>query len=310
MNATKNVAAIVPIFNPDNGLSERLDRLLEQVGLVVVVDDGSGPSQDRDSVLAAKKNLIVLRQENLGIAAALNRGIRESERIFPSLEFVITVDQDSTLAPDYVRNAIEEFESASAAGIAVGAMCAGRFNDWFVTPRKIYGDFRSTLEVAQSGMLFPMSIFRTLGYFDECLFIDCVDTEYALRMLKAGSLVLIGRNCSMAHEVGQMVYLQMFGRPVRIAGKELKFSFHSALRRYYISRNRVIVYRQHFWSDPAWILRETLFETKTTVLSLLLGPEKRRQLLAIGMGIMDGVQGVDGKVSSARRSALESLKTS
>ena len=306
MSEPARVVAVVPTFNPDAGFPARATALLRQVEMLIVVDDGSSGSREWETHLAAVPSLVLVRQENRGIAAAINHGIELARDRCPELDFVLTVDQDSTLGEAYVQNATSTFARARDAGIPVGAICAGQFNDWQVTPRHSRDGFQATLEVAQSGLLIPATTLRDIGVFNEGFFIDCVDTEYALRMMRSGLWVVVGDACQMSHEVGTVLNLEILGRAISIRGKTLKFSYHSALRRYYISRNRVIMYRRYFWSDPIWNTRETIFETRTTLLSILFGPKKLNQALAVVLGIVDGAAGVAGKAPGRRRRAFGS----
>ena len=75
--SSAKTAALVVTYFPDAEFPERLERLLEQVGRLVVVDNGSpeaalgwaGGLVGRDGVTIQRN------AANLGIAAALNQGL-------------------------------------------------------------------------------------------------------------------------------------------------------------------------------------------------------------------------------------------
>lgn len=305
MSAIEETVAVVPVFNPDSNFHHRVERLLAQVSSVVVVDDGSDAESSWARGLEGIGPVTIIRQENRGIAAALNVGINAVLSTSPQVRFVLTVDQDSDLGDSYVESAVRLFDKANAAGVATGAICAEQFNDWKVTTRRQIRGFPATLEVAQSGMVIPVSSFAKFGRFNEPLFIDCVDTEFVLRMQRVGYSVLVGAGCHMTHEVGRTIEVRVLGKPVKIRGENLKFSYHPALRRYYISRNRVELYRKYFWVDPVWNTREIIVESRTMLLSVLFGPDKRKQSLAFILGIVDGARGAFGKAPESRRQALD-----
>ncbi|TFD51765.1 glycosyltransferase [Cryobacterium sp. Hh7] len=298
------VMAVVPVFNPDESFPDRILELLRQVDAVIVVDDGSSKSNSWETTLLGQAGISIQRQENLGIAAALNAGIATALTMDPNVEFILTVDQDSGLCNDYVSRAVRQYRDAVRAGVSVGSVCAEQFNDWRVSPRREVRGIKTSLEIAQSGMLIPTSSFRHFGTFSETLFIDCVDTEFVLRMLREDTLVIIGAGCCMSHEVGTTVDVQIFNRKVKVLGRELKFSYHTPLRRYYISRNRMVLYREYFWTDPVWNAREIIVEARTTMLSLLFGPAKSKQARALFLGLLDGLRGKVGKASLSRQLAL------
>ncbi|MCY0905459.1 glycosyltransferase [Arthrobacter sp. H14-L1] len=299
--------AIVPIHNPNADILLRLRLLRSQVGSVVIVDDGSIPAFESRG-LEEEEGFVILHQNNRGIASAINAGILTAFERWPHTDFVLTVDQDSQLVSCYLENALATFERARADGIEVGAVCAEQFNDWKVTPLNLVRGHRQTLQVAQSGMLFPRATLDRFGLFDTELFIDCVDTVYALKMLQAGSMVIMGKGCIMAHEVGVTLPLRFLARDIVFRGRVRRFSYHSALRRYYISRNRAVVLRRYFWVSPIWELKDTVAEARTAMLSIIFGPRKQDQIIAIVVGVMDAIRGRMGKASQSRERSLGAAK--
>ena len=273
---------------------------------VVVVDDGSsaGALSLEEEVFA---DVAILRQGNLGVATALNRGIEAALVRWPDTDFILTVDQDSEIGPLYIDRAVAAYFEAKANGAQVGAVSAAEFNDRPVARLKTTIRFPATLEVAQSGMLFPRATFAKFGLFDADLFIDCVDTDYALRMHKGGYIVLLAQGCKMSHEVGTVYPVRLFGKPIVVRGRTVKYSYHSAIRRYYISRNRVVIYRRYFWVAPLWNLRDLFAEACTATFSLLLGDGKARQLAAIALGVSHGIRGRLGEAPPTAKKLLGML---
>ena len=92
-------AALVVTYFPDAEFSERLERLLEQVARLVIVDNGSPEAAlGWAGGLAGRDGVTIQRNgANLGIAAALNQGL--SLLSGEGYDWVITLDQDSTVAP-------------------------------------------------------------------------------------------------------------------------------------------------------------------------------------------------------------------
>ena len=79
MTTPRKVAAVVTTFHGGESLRLHLERIVEQVEVVVIVDDSGEPSRDAAINFTGLEKAIVLRNEdNLGIAAALNRGIAQA----------------------------------------------------------------------------------------------------------------------------------------------------------------------------------------------------------------------------------------
>lgn len=105
MSRTPVVSVIIPCCNHGHYLREALDSIGVPAAPteIIVVDDGSTDSTQE--VLAAFRPEVsfrAFRQPNGGLAAARNRGLRES-----SGEFVIFLDADDRLAPGAIEIGLE-----------------------------------------------------------------------------------------------------------------------------------------------------------------------------------------------------------
>ena len=92
-----SVCAIVVTFHPDHDVLENLSKLHKQIPNVVVIDNGSslefvGHLRDISSRLGFH---LVENKENVGIATALNIGVRYAQTI--GVNWVFLFDQDSAV---------------------------------------------------------------------------------------------------------------------------------------------------------------------------------------------------------------------
>jgi glycosyltransferase involved in cell wall biosynthesis len=89
------VTVVIPCYNQGHFLAEAIESAIGQTYPlieIIVVDDGS--TDATRSVASAYRNVLYVRQENLGLGAARNRGLRESTG-----EFVVFLDSDDRLHP-------------------------------------------------------------------------------------------------------------------------------------------------------------------------------------------------------------------
>lgn len=89
-----------------------------------------------------------------------------------------------------------------------------------------------------SGSIVNVHIAYEIGLFDERMFIDTVDTEFALRALEFGYKTVELLNLPIVHQVGQP-------KNIVINGVSCLVSNHSALRRYYFVRNGLELKRMY-----------------------------------------------------------------
>lgn len=108
------LTVIVPIFNGERHLAATLDSLVQQgVDLdVLVIDDGStdgGAQIARHHAVAAR----VLTQQNLGVAAARNRGLAEA-----TSRYVAFLDQDDLWHQSHASTLLATLRSTGAVAVA------------------------------------------------------------------------------------------------------------------------------------------------------------------------------------------------
>lgn len=111
MSMSKMVSVIVPVYNMQQYLAETLDSILASTYPdfeVVVVDDGSKDAsyQVAQSYEAKDKRVRALTKPNGGVSTARNLGISEAKG-----EFILPVDADNTIEPNFIEKAVEAIKS-------------------------------------------------------------------------------------------------------------------------------------------------------------------------------------------------------
>lgn len=290
------VIAVVATHQPDDRVVHNVSVLRRQVERVIVVDDGSGPAAA--SVLADLGRMtgvsVVQLSENRGIAAALNAGVATARQVKP--DALLTLDQDSEVAADYVANAAAALQRLRGGKRRLTMVAAGVQSGATVRPVRFRdrGDqLTPTLEAIQSGLVVPFEVFDRIGEFDESLFIDCVDTDFTLRAAAAGIPTYLARGCAIKHPLGRTI--DTGALPVTRSGRR-SFAFHPAWRRYYISRNRAIVLIRHGLRRPDWAIAGLAGEAVQLARSLVFGPHKVQQVVAVVVGFADAARGRRGRL--------------
>ncbi len=198
---TSVVWAVVTTFEPDASLADALASIRAQVDEVVVVDDGSGAAAD--PVLAALSDAgtrVVRLETNSGIAVALNRGIRTA--LDAGADAVVTFDQDSRIGAGFVSGLLAARAAAASEGLSVGPVVPERFAAVSQVHGATAGGTLLARHVIQSGMLLDRETIREVGGMFEPLFIDLVDTEYELRCIDHGRVVVAAGGTSLEHSLG------------------------------------------------------------------------------------------------------------
>ena len=264
------VVAVIPAYEPGPNLVDLVRCLSEQVTTVVVVDDGSPTRPD----IPERAAVVVRHDSNRGIAAALNTGIREALTDADALA-VLTVDQDSQLPARFVRRLLDTWRDAESAGVRVG----------LVAPQKVTGqpDQRPGRPPIQSGQLIPVTTLRRVGDFDERLFIDGVDDDYALRCLDAGLALVVAEGLTIGHRLGAI-------HDVTIAGRTVTLTRSAPFRYYYLTRNRLWLVRRNARRHPRWAVAQAFGLLRHLVVVQTLVPDRRVRADAVWRGVRDALR--------------------
>jgi len=267
---------------------ENISSVLAQVDGLVVVDNGS--AADAVAMLRMISNRLgfhlIENNENLGVAEALNQGVRWAKS--RGYAWVILFDQDSKLTDNFMRDMFSTWESHPERKRVVS------IHPRYVDPKKGTepevrrapdgGPFVSFT----SGALMPEWIFDKLGWFASEYFIDFVDWEYCLRARSAGYLVIDSRQAALLHVPGSPAEATLLGHSFYPSHK-------SPMRRYYISRNCIPFYKKYFRSFPAWVLKGIYGQFKDTIVCLLAEADRKHKLRNILLGTWDGLTGRMGR---------------
>jgi rhamnosyltransferase len=284
----ESVCAVIVTYHPSAAMLEIVPNVLAQVDSLVVVDNGSNIDEIAP-VRAASKSLgfhLVENRENLGIAEALNQGVRWAKD--NDFAWVIFFDQDTRITEGFVAQMFAAWRahpSRERVGTIHSRHVVPETGVEVWVPRTADG---SPLLPMTSGSLMPVWIFDKVGWFASEYFIDVVDWEYSFRTRAAGFLVTDARDAKLFHVPGKPV-------EAKVLGHTFYSSHHNALRRYYMTRNRIAFYRKYFLSFPGWVLSTAYYQFKETVVCLLVEQNRGRKFRNVLLGTWDGLIGRMGK---------------
>jgi rhamnosyltransferase len=298
LTSGRDICAIIVTYHPDAELPSRTERILREVGALVIVDNGSGDdvvTMLRD--LAANTSItLLLNAENLGVAQALNMGIRRAVSL--GFKWALLLDQDTSIDEGMVQTLI-----ATAAAFPDRdrlAVIGSGYRD-VNSPLQEGGDDRGgrwkedgsgweeVESVITSGSLIALKTHAAIGAFREDFFIDYVDTEYCFRARAKGYRVIRTRKPIMSHAIGTISWHKVFGV------KKWTFN-HGADRRYYIARNDTVLLREFgHYACGLWALKSFGRCVRLCKRIALYEDKKLEKIMAVGQGWWDGTRGHMGQ---------------
>lgn len=292
MRVSENLkaGAVVVTYHPDTDVFENLRILREQMVHGVLVDNGSNPEElaELRAIAASLGFELIENAENVGIARALNQGVRcIRER---QCDSVFLFDQDSTITPGYVAtmtSCVEDSTTTGSLAILVPRYVDSRFGSVLAPPLGKGGHLEAA---TTSGSLMPLEIFETAGFFAEELFIDGVDYEYSLRVRRLGFTIDECTDASLLHSPGTPTHHK------GLRGKPFQAANYSPIRRYYQERNKVWVAKRYWRTFPGFCAKQFLTSAKDLLKIVLVEQDKGRKCRFFFAGLCDGIRNRMGKL--------------
>ena len=258
-DARRDICAVIVSYNPEPLLLENIEALLPQIHRCLVVDNGS---TEQTVLQEAKRKYgidVIELGENKGIAFALNVGLEYcAQKGYP---LVLTMDQDTVL----FTNAVECLLKAM---LKEGAVSAGINWDRSISETKCV-EYLIT-----SGNLVTVEAAKSIGGFDEALFIDSVDFDFCLRLQDKGFTIVKVADAGAKHNLGEKTGSRWFRT-------------HSAFRYYYISRNHFYILHKFEKSHRWFCIKKRIAFAREIVLLTLFDRERTSKYKALLQGYRD-----------------------
>ena len=187
MNPTLSI--IVPCYNQAAFLSETLDSILKQTFRdweCIVVNDGSpdNTSQVAGRYVELDPRFSLIETENRGVSAARNTGIRASHG-----EFILPLDGDDLIMPDYTRLAIERFRRFPETKVVY---CEARFfgqkNGYWELPEYQWKKFIFRNSIFNPCIFRRSDYDKTSGYTED-MRVGLEDWDFLLSLINKDDIV-------------------------------------------------------------------------------------------------------------------------
>ncbi|OJT94528.1 MAG: hypothetical protein JJ59_00155 [Candidatus Micrarchaeum sp. AZ1] len=299
------INTIIVTYNPE---INRLQKVILQASLqtqkVIVIDNNSQNfykvKRTVNGLLPTRKNIkIIGLNRNLGLAGALNKGIKYITQKKFRINFILTLDQDTILKKDAIKTISNEYKKLPAniknkVGIIhmnyekPGKRLIDRFifNETKLQKNKLYlfnryQSFFPVKYVIQSGMLIKKSVAARFK-FKAPLFIDQVDREYCTKIIKAENIILESNKILLHHNLG--IFKKYNGKTIH---------YENANRLYYFTRNSTYLLKEKELPYLEYFFGITMFYRKYVIANGFHTIPKLVKIFIIG--IHDGCVGKLGK---------------
>jgi len=294
-----NIGVVIVSFNRARLLRECVDALVNQTLLpnkILVVDNGStdGTHEWFASTLwpANPKVEMKILSENVGGAGGFKAGI--SCLVAEGFEWIWIMDDDACPHPSALQEVLAIARNPS--NIYGSLAVRGRSTSWATTlideKRRVVHDADEVpssariLSLPFLGMLVHRDMVARIGLPDEGFFIAADDVEYCLRAARAGAHIVVAGRSRIEHPKSESY-------AVEVLGHQFSFLRLAPWKRYYDTRNRILIARRYHGLK---LLTQTIPRSFVRLAAtLLFEPRRVAQLKAFAGGMIDGLLGIKGR---------------
>ena len=275
------VLAGIVTYNPDIALLEKnILAVVGQVDQVVVVDNHSANIQEIENLCVTYHVLLTKNMSNQGIAKAMNQIFQVAEK--KGFQWVLTLDQDSILPERFVERSkkMQKEKPELEIGITAPRIYDDNTNTFLKTGSAEYDSYVS--HCISSGSFIQVGMYQEIGGFDELLFIDMVDIDFCIRARLAGYKILVLHDNILRHSLGMCQKKRLFGLEIGVMQ-------HSAERKYYMVRNRIICARRYARYKDTYKIHAVNVIIYYFISTILYERQKLKKCFCIVKGIIAGI---------------------
>lgn len=230
--------------------------------------------------------------ENVGGSGGFVGGLKAA--IAADCDWIWMMDDDAEPHPDALAELMEVADNPD--NIYGSLATNGDETSWLMT---LLGDSPKTTCLVDDipvqarvqmlpflGFLIHRDLVAKIGLPDPGFFIAADDVEYCIRAQKAGAQIIVAGKSHIEHPKS---------RPyeVKLPGYTLTALELPPWKRYYDTRNRILIARKHYGIR---LLTQTIPGSFVRLFATLaLEPQKLMQLRAFAAGMLDGLAGIKGK---------------
>lgn len=278
--SSSKTCAVVVTYNPDQAAIDLVDVLNRDIELIIVVDNAS---IDNNCVLAVLENnestILISNKTNVGIAGALNQGFEVARQ--EGYDLVISFDQDSILDKDMISIMLSAYNEIVKNGDKIG-MLGANYSGMNKVFSKGIGTHIERDVLITSGALMSCDTYLEVGGYETNLFIDSVDFDMCLKLLSKGYKNYLTTQVLMSHQPGSEIV-------TNVLGLKVTSSNHSALRRYYMTRNHIYLIRKYFFRFPYFILKKSYFWIMSIIKMIMIESQKLKKCRSTLKGLWHGI---------------------
>lgn len=275
------IYALVTVYSPNN-FQEVLKNIMvisSQVDKLFVLDNS--PTDEFKNRINQNDNIeYIFFNENKGISKAFNFVLKR-DSFFKEDDYVIFFDQDSSIYENHISILVNDYSNLLEQHVKVGCLGPIFYN---TSSGKIENSFSldedsKTMEVKKiitSSMLCKYGFLRSIGFFNENVFLDLADWDCCWRFINHGYKCFLTKSSVLYHSIGCGEKKVLF----------IKLKVGNPIREYYQTRDCLYLLKEKYVPIKEKI-RFILMLTIRPILHILFLDNKKLRCKYIKQGVRD-----------------------
>jgi len=273
--------AVVVLYHPDETIVDNIISYINNVEKLYIVDNSEKKNAKLIKAIQSlsPKCIYIDNDGNQGIAHALNVGAKKA--IKDDADWLLTMDQDSKFEGGKFLQLLDFTKKQDDTRVGI----VSPFHQSVIIT-KHNGIMEEVLITMTSGNFISLYAYKKINGFDERFFIDAVDWDYCIRLNLNSFKVIRLNEVFLKHELGNNA------RKIKTSfGKERLIQNYNHIRRYYITRNKLLMVKLYYRHYSELSFRWAI-SILADIRNILLYEEKKiLKLKAILAGIRDFILG-------------------
>lgn len=291
--------ALITAFYPTENIPQNIRTIAQQVDITIICDNSLTANYMLFAPLITEDNIrYVCFEENLGLSQAFNRVLRDPQYNWQNNDYIFFFDQDSSINDHHVDALITAYERASQ-NCDIGCLGPVYFNtssgsmELPKAKRMISVQTYIVSSIITSSMLCRYGDLKTIGFWNEDVFLDMADWDLCWRMQMSGKACCLTEAAVLRHSVG--VGEKKVG--------PLRLRVGAPVREYYQIRDCLYLLKKSYTPMKYRIRFLAMILVRSPLHVLFLNNRKER-LRYILKGLYDYFNGKHGALSEEKGSAV------
>lgn len=202
-------AALITMYYPSPAAIGNIKTIAAQVDTVYICDNSPESNFRMFPEADWTENIrYTCFYENLGLSAAFNRILKSPDIPWSGDDYVFFFDQDSRIGPEHIRQMVQTYEDLRGRGFPVGCLGPVYFNTSSGTvevPKMktpLTADTYAVSSIITSSMLCSYAALRSVGFWNERVFLDMADWDLCWRITSGGMLCCQTQVVTLHHSLG------------------------------------------------------------------------------------------------------------